>query len=174
MTDTRTSRDSALRADPIERARTNWIDAGWTDSADGMALVTSVMRVQQVLLNTVDDQLRPFGLTFARFEVLMLLRFSSRGELPLGKIGERLQVHPASITNAASRLDSAGLIRRTTNPHDARSVIASITPDGRDVVERAAVRMNEALFSNLPLTTADQHAGFEVLQRWRRAFGDFT
>ena len=59
-----------------------------------MAVVTSIMRVQQVLLARVEAVLRPLGLTFARYEVLMLLRFSRKGCLPVGKIGERLQVHP--------------------------------------------------------------------------------
>ena len=71
--------------DPIELAKQNWNGAGWGDSTAGMALVTSVMRVQQVLLTTIDDLLKPYGLTFARFEVLMLLQFSRAGELPVGK-----------------------------------------------------------------------------------------
>jgi hypothetical protein len=33
-----------------------------------MATVTSVMRVQQILLSAVDGALRPHGLTFARYE----------------------------------------------------------------------------------------------------------
>jgi len=66
--------------------------------------VTSVMRAQQVLLARVDAVLSPFGLTFARFEVLMLLQFSRSGALPLSRIGQRLQVHPASVTNAIDRL----------------------------------------------------------------------
>ena len=88
-----------LANDPIALARDNWRKRGWTDAADGMALVTSIMRIQQDLLSQVDSELRVFGLTFARYEVLMLLEFSREGKLPLGKIGERLQVHPASVTN---------------------------------------------------------------------------
>jgi len=58
-----------------------------------------------MFLSRADAELRPFGLTFARFEVLMLLSFSTTGSLPLGKIGERLQVNPASVTNAVDRLE---------------------------------------------------------------------
>ena len=71
-----------------------------------MALVTSIMRTHQILSARVDATLAPFNLTFARFEVLMLLDFSRAGRLPLGKIGQRLQVHPASVTNAIDRLVS--------------------------------------------------------------------
>ena len=94
-----------LPDDPIDLAHSSWRDQGWGESADGMAVVTSIMRVQQVLLARVEAILRPLGLTFARYEVLMLLRFSRKGFLPVGKIGERLQVHPASVTNAVQLIN---------------------------------------------------------------------
>ena len=95
-----------LAFDPIAEAARQWRAAGWDGEADGMAFVTSVVRAQQILLARIDECLTPFGLTFARFEVLMLLSFSP-GRLPLGKIGARLQVHPASVTNAVDRLEQA-------------------------------------------------------------------
>ena len=115
----------ALPFDPIAEATKNWDGAGWVESSNGMALVTSIMRAQQLLLGRVDEALAPFGLTFARFEVLMLLSFSRRGELPLGKIGQRLQVHPASVTNAIDRLESGGLVVRVPHPHDGRTTLAA-------------------------------------------------
>ncbi len=91
--------------DPIAEAVRNWRGAGWGDAAPGVALVTSIMRTHQIRLSRVDATLTPFGLTFSRFEVLMLLDFSRTGRLPLGRIGARLQVHPASVTNAIDRLE---------------------------------------------------------------------
>ena len=78
-----------LKFDPVAEARAHWVASGWEDAAPGMALVTSVMRVQQVFLAQVDEVLAPHGLTFARYELLMLLTFTRKGELPLGKISER-------------------------------------------------------------------------------------
>ena len=98
-----------------------------------MAVVTSIMRLQQVFLARADAVLRPLGLTFARYEVLMLLSFSRRDALPLGKIGERLQVNPASVTNAVDRLEADGLVTRRSNPDDGRVTLAALTPSGRRV-----------------------------------------
>ena len=162
-----------LESDPIALATSNWTNAGWGDVAEGMALVTSVMRMQQLLLGRVEATLRPFELTFARFEVLMLLTFSSRGELPVGKIGERLQVHPASVTNAVQRLAAAGLAVRSTNPDDGRSILAAITPEGRGVALAAAEALNEQVFADVGLDPADHAATLQVLAAWRQAFGDF-
>jgi DNA-binding MarR family transcriptional regulator len=164
---------TAVAFDPITAAHANWVDEGWASAADGMALVTSVMRVQQLLLGRVEAALRPFELTFARFEVLMLLHFSSRGALPVGKIGERLQVHPASVTNAVQRLAAAGLVGRSTNPDDGRSVIAAITPAGRALVLTAAEALNHDVFADVGVAGDDHGALFHLLAEWRRNHGDF-
>lgn len=158
--------------DPIELARRNWVDAGWADAADGMALVTSIMRVQQLLLGRIESLLRPYDLTFARFEVLRLLAFSRRGELPVGKLGERLQVHPASVTNAVQRLEQAGLVSRRPNPTDGRGVLAAITEPGRSLVERCTEVLNREVFEPLGVDAADVTEGIEMLRRLRLGLGD--
>jgi DNA-binding MarR family transcriptional regulator len=135
--------------DPIAEARRQWEAHGWTDAADGMVLVTSVMRAQQVLLAQVDAQLKPHGLTFARFELLRLLAFSRSGELPLSVIGARLQVHPTSVTSAVDRLQRDGLVERRPHPQDRRSVIAVITPAGHARIEAATTDLND-LFRLMP------------------------
>jgi len=163
----------STNSDPIALAYRNWERAGWEGAAPGMALVTSIMRVQQLLLARVEAALRPFDLTFARFEVLMLLTFSSRGELPVGKIGERLQVHPASVTNAVQRLEEVELVERVANPRDGRSVIARIRPRGRELAHKAAEALNAEVFTHVGLPIDRHAAALEVLAIWRRSHGDF-
>jgi DNA-binding MarR family transcriptional regulator len=163
----------SAHADPIELARRNWVEAGWEDAAIGMAFVTSIVRVQQLILGRIEELLRPYGLTFARFEVLRLLAFSRHGVLPVGKVGERLQVHPASVTNAVQRLEGAELVARHANPDDGRSVLATITPAGRALVERCTDLLNDEVFSALPLGRAELEQGVDLLGDIRRAFGDF-
>ena len=158
--------------DPIELARRNWVDAGWGDAADGMALVTSLVRVHQLVLGRIEELLRPHGLTFARFEVLRLLAFSRAGVLPVGKVGERLQVHPASVTNAVQRLEDAGLVERRANPADGRSVLAAITPAGRRLVESCTAVLNDEVFATLPLAPDQAAAATDALLAVRRSFGD--
>ena len=103
-------RPLGLPFDPIERAGQTWEQRFGPASA--MRAATSVFRVQQILLARFDEVLRPHELTFARYEVLVLLTFSRTGELPLKVIGSRLMVHPTSVTNAIDRLVAAGLRRR--------------------------------------------------------------
>src|SRR6478752_10455322 len=129
------ARHEPLPFDPIEEAARQW-STRW-DAVDGMRAVTSLMRVQQLVLNELDETLRDHGLTFARYEALVLLTFSRRGSLPLGKMGERLQVHPTSVTNIVDRLEADGLVRRVDHPTDRRTTLCEITSDGRDLVAKA-------------------------------------
>lgn len=158
--------------DPIAEARRQWAAHGWEDVADGMAALTSIMRAQQLLLARCDAVLAPFGLTFARYELLTLLSFTRHGELPLGKAGARLQVHPASVTNAVSRLAAAGLVERVPHPTDRRGVLARITPEGRAVAAAATAALNAQVFADLGLTPAEARRLTRLLAKVRAASGD--
>lgn len=163
-----------LPFDPVAEARRQWEAHGWEEAAPGMAVVTSIMRAQQILLARVDEVLAPFGLTFARYELLRLLGFSRAGALPLGKAGARLQVHQASVTNAVDRLEAQGLVRRVRHPTDGRGVLAEITAEGRRVVRRATVELNERVFVDLGLDGIELGDLFSLLHTFRRAAGDFS
>jgi len=161
----------ALPFDPIEEAARQW-DRHYPETTR-MAAVTALMRVHQLVLTELDELLRPLGLTFARYEVLALLSFSRRGALPLGKIGERLQVHATSVTPLVKRLASAGLIERMEHPDDGRAVLASITDAGREVLEQATQAIVGRQFAISSLSEAECLQLSHLLRALRRAAGDF-
>ena len=163
-----------LAFDPIEEARRQWDVHGWADASAGMAMVTSIMRAHQVLIGRVDRALAGLNLSFARYEVLMLLLFSRRGSLPLGKVGARLQVHPASVTNVVNRLESDGLLRRLPHPSDGRTTLAEITTEGRRLAHRATDALNTSVFEGTGLTARQLDQLFGLLRRLRVAEGDFA
>lgn len=138
-----------------------------------MVFVTSVMRTHQILLARVEEALTPFGLSFARYEVLMLLSFSRTGRLPLGKIGQRLQVHPASVTNVIDRLEANGLVKRLAHPEDGRATLAAITRPGRQIARRASHVLNEVVFADPSLGTPGARRAIDMLTDLRHQAGDF-
>src|SRR5215469_15663208 len=137
-----------------------------------MAAVTSVMRVQQLLLSRVEDTLKPFGLTFASYEALRLLAFTRRGSLPMGKMGERLMVHPASVTNAIRRLEDRGLVQRNLSPDDRRVVLATITEEGRAVARSATTALNDSAFGMACVSREQAADATAMLRAIRAAVGD--
>ena len=161
----------ALPFDPIDEAARQW-GRRW-EAVPAMHAVTSLMRVQQLVIGRLDAILRPHGLTFARYEALVLLVFSSRGSLPLGKMGERLQVHPTSVTSIVRRLESSGLVVRRAHPEDGRAVLAEITDAGRRLVDTATRDLVGADFGLGALGDAELHELSELLRPIRQAAGDF-
>jgi DNA-binding MarR family transcriptional regulator len=139
-----------------------------------MMAVTSVMRVQQIWLARLNESLEPFGLTFARYEALMLLYLSRAGSLPLGKMGARLQVHPTSVTNLVDGLERLDYARRTAHPSDRRTTLATITPPGRRAAEDATEALHAIKFGTPPLSKRELDSITAVLRRTRRAAGDYA
>ena len=163
-------RPLGLPFDPIERAARTWEER--FGPAASMRAATSVFRVQQILLSRFDEALKPHRLTFARYEVLVLLTFSRTGQLPLKVIGSRLMVHPTSVTNAIERLVAAGYVERRPNPADGRGVLAVLTDAGRDVVGQATAALTGQDFGLAELPDADLDALFGILKKVRLAAGD--
>jgi DNA-binding MarR family transcriptional regulator len=160
-----------LPFDPIERASELW--AKHIGDPTSMRLATSIMRVQQLIIAELDAALKPYGITFARYEVLVLLSFSSTGRLPLSKIGERLMVHPTSVTNAMDRLQAQGLVRRVADQDDRRRTFAELTPQGEDVLARATERIMSIDFAVKGLDAEEQDRTYDLLRHLRSAAGDF-
>ena len=161
----------SLPFDPIDEAARQWTQR-W-EGVTPMHAVTSLMRVQQLVIGRLDTLLKPHGLSFARYEALVLLVFSSRGSLPLGKMGERLQVHPTSVTSIVRRLVAAGLVERVAHPHDGRAVLAEITESGRRVVEAATADLVAADFGLGVLDAQRLTELSEVLRPIRGDAGDY-
>ena len=138
-----------------------------------MAAATSVMRAQQIVLGAVDTALRRFGLTFARYEALVLLSFTRNGELPLGKMGPRLMIHPTSVTNVVDRLEEDRLVQRVPHPTDRRTTLARITPAGRALAVQATEAVNAVQFGVGALQGEELDHLVHLVEVMRVSAGDF-
>ncbi|AZS38353.1 MarR family transcriptional regulator [Microbacterium sp. 1P10UB] len=163
-----------LPVDPIAEAKRQWIAHGWDDAAVGMTAVTSVIRAQQLLIGRVERTLKPFALSFARYEMLRLLAFTREGRMPMASAIARLQVHPTSVTNTVERLVRDGLVVREPHPTDGRAAILALTDDGRELVERATSALNTEVFAEPGLSGDDIEQLVSIIARLRRASGDFS
>lgn len=158
--------------DPIAQAHRNWSEAGWGDVADAMAAVTSIMRVHQLLLARIEGVLKPFGVSFARYEMLRLLAFTQERALTMGRARSLLQVHPASVSGIVDRLSADGFVRRTAHPGDGRSVVVELTDTGADLVDRATAALNAQVFADPGCEPTDLVDLTRILAAFRRSSGD--
>jgi DNA-binding MarR family transcriptional regulator len=138
-----------------------------------MAAVTSIMRVQQIVMGRLNEVLAPHDLTFPRYEALMLLYLSSRGSLPLGKMGVRLQVHRTAVTNLVDGLERSGYLERSPHPRDRRTTLATITDAGRRVASAATEELNSARFGTEPLRSGELDTLVNILRGLRASADKF-
>jgi DNA-binding MarR family transcriptional regulator len=91
----------------------------------------------------------------------------------MSKIGERLMVHPTSVTNTVDRLAKSGLVARRPNPNDGRGTLASITDKGREVCDAATRDLMEMDFGLSAYDAEECGEIFAMLRPLRVAAADF-
>jgi DNA-binding MarR family transcriptional regulator len=162
-----------LPFDPIAEAERQWRRHWGNAATPSMAAVTSIMRVHQLVMARLNDELKPWELTYPRYEALMLLFFSRTGSLPLGKMGARLQVHPTSVTNLIDGLEKLGYVTRAAHPSDRRTTLAMISDRGRVVAQDATTALNAMRFGTGEMSRTDLATVTDVLRRMREDAGDY-
>jgi DNA-binding MarR family transcriptional regulator len=160
------------RRDPVEDAVAQWHAHGW-EGGERLRAALSVIRVEELIRETSTEVLRPLDLSYARHELLSLLYFTSRGELPLGKLSARLMVHPASVTTTVDSLEKLGLVERAAHPTDRRTTLARITKAGRERVEASTPQLVESRFGLGSLSEEEAGTLAALLRKVREGRGDF-
>lgn len=157
--------------DPIAEAVRQWEqhDLG---ALDHMEATTALMRIQQIIVARIDLELRPYNLTFPQYEALVLLHFSRDGALPLGRMGRRLMVHPATVTNTVDQLEGKGFVKRQPHAADRRSVLAKITPKGRKAAVQASESLVDVKFGIADMTEDEARSIARSIRRFRTRIDD--
>ena len=163
-----------LTKDPIAEIQRNWEKKGWGAAGAGAATVTSIMRTQQILLGRAQAILKPFRLTFARFELLSLLSHARNKRMLMNRASALLQVHPTSITNAVDRLEAAALVLREPHESDRRATVLALTGEGQRVADQASEALNEQLFEHTGFPSEQMDDLNRIMSEFRQRSGDFT
>ena len=128
--------------DLVAEARRNWIERGLGE-VDAMVSVTSLARSHQIVLGRINQTLAPMSLTFSRYEALALLSFARKNSMAMARLGERLQVHPTSVTSTIDRLERDGLVQRSPHPSDRRATLVTLTAAGKKLAGEATTSLEE-------------------------------
>ncbi|MFF4135447.1 MarR family winged helix-turn-helix transcriptional regulator [Streptomyces mirabilis] len=80
------------------------------------------------LRRVVDDSMTTGGLSLARTKVLQVL--DRRGTVRQSVLAQELGQAPRSVTQSVEALEREGLVERTADPHDGRSKLVRLTPEG--------------------------------------------
>ena len=157
--------------DPVRLADANWRAHGW-DTGEHFAASLSLYRTDDLIRLFDEAALRPHGLTRSRHEALALLYFSRHGEMALGRLGQRLLVHPTSVTSTVDALERLGHVRRVAHPADRRATLAQITAKGRRAIEASIGIMAADGCGLAELTERQASDLFALLAKVRADAGD--
>ncbi|HEV3354693.1 MAG TPA: MarR family transcriptional regulator [Acidimicrobiales bacterium] len=157
-------------SDPIAAGRQRWERKYGKGAADAMEAVSSLVRVREILVHFMDEQLAEADMSFGDYDVLQVISDYGKGSLPLGKIASKARRffnHQTSMTNVVSRLVDRGLLTMRQDPDDKRVTLAELTPLGKRRLKKAHESLAAVQFGLGQLAKPDQRALNDLLHQVR-------
>jgi len=124
------------RQDPVDWSREQWI-AHDQPAPDQFTAMVAILRTHQTMTAAIDATLRTRELTRTGYLLMTTLQLSRDGSRPLGQLSRHLMVHPTTVTLALDQLEKRKLVERNPHPTDRRTILAALTPAGREVLDKA-------------------------------------
>lgn len=101
------------------------------------------------------------GLTVAQARALIALN----GPLPMRALADHLVCDASNATGLIARMETRGLVQRTTSPRDRRSKVVTTTPEGREVTQRIRTDLRAVRAALEALTPEERTALLPLLNR---------
>lgn len=100
-----------------------------------------VARLERALRHEINDRVRPHGLTTLQYTTLSVL--GRRGGLSNAQLARRAYMTPQSMSEVIDALEKKGLIARSPHPNHRRVFPATLTAEGRRVLEACETAVDE-------------------------------
>jgi DNA-binding MarR family transcriptional regulator len=111
----------------------------------------AITRTARRLRQEAEEELSPS-------QAAALATVERHGPLTPSELADREQVKRPTVTRVVARLEEAGLVGRTRDPHDGRSSLVAVTPAGRELVARIRARKDVYLARRLRELDGEERA----------------
>ena len=92
-----------------------------------------------LLTDRLDDDLRrEFGISLTEYEILVRLSERDGRRLRMAQLADALAHSRSRVTHTVTRLERAGLVRRSTSPEDGRGIVCAMTEAGWALLQEMA------------------------------------
>ncbi|MFD6860538.1 MarR family winged helix-turn-helix transcriptional regulator [Rhodococcus sp. NPDC060086] len=122
----------------------NWLTAeeqnAWRRYMDGNS------RLMEVLNRNLHDQ---HGLSLAEYRILVMLTEAEEGSVRMSELADGVLSSRSRLTHQIRRMESDGMVVRSSCPDDGRGVLATITDEGRRRLAEAAPTHVDDVRTNL-------------------------
>src|ERR1700689_71787 len=163
----------ADREDAVEWSREHWV-AGGQPAPEQFTAMAAILRTHQAMTASIDASLRAYDLTRTAYLLMTTLQLSRDGTRPLGQLSKHLMVHPTTVTLAMDQLEKRRLLKRKPHPPDRRTLLASLTPAGRDLLAKVTADLAGASFGLSGVDDKLAARVVSVLQQGRLKIGDIS
>jgi DNA-binding MarR family transcriptional regulator len=159
------------RQDPVEWSREQWI-AHDQPAPDKFTAMASILRTHQAITASIDATLRTHDLTRTGYLLMTTLLLSRDDTRPLGQLSKHLMVHPTTVTLALDQLEKRKLVKRNPHPTDRRTILAVLTPAGREMLDKATKSLADGDFGLAGVDSELSGRVIGVLGEVRERIGD--
>ena len=128
-----------------------------------------MLRVHATVFRELDRRLlADHGFGVDAYGVLITLVGAPGRMLTIGELGAQRNLTPSGVSRSVDRLENVGLIERSPNPADGRSLLVQLTPDGLARL-RAAQVTHHAVVRELLLARLDDADLSCLGELWEKA-----
>jgi DNA-binding MarR family transcriptional regulator len=158
--------------DPVDWAKHYWEQQGLAGDEQRFLALTSLLRFQRIVADSVDSELKKHGLNMTDYLLLMTLQLSETGTRLISSLARNLLVHATTATLATDRLEQREMLQRSPHPTDRRATCVTITDKGRETANNATRALTGVDFGMHGSTPDDVLQLREALKAMRRSAGD--
>lgn len=127
-----------LDADVVGRGMAQWRAERPDIDSSGKAVIGRLLHLEDLVLESVNKALAPYGLKYQEYGVLATLRVSGAPfRMTPSQLQGALLFSSGGLSNLLKRLEAGGWIRRSAHPDDGRGVLVGLTSQGRRLADRA-------------------------------------
>jgi DNA-binding MarR family transcriptional regulator len=158
--------------DPVQWMRLYWEQQN-DDDPSGFLAMSSLLRLHHLMTNALERCLRAeFTISLTDYQILKALQLSETGTWLLSRMAWHLMVHATTVTLAVERLAARDLVQRHSHPHDKRTTLVTITPDGRRLADAATDSLARMDFGLPGMTASQARSLIATMGRLRAGAGD--
>ncbi|MEV6838298.1 MarR family transcriptional regulator [Streptomyces sp. NPDC051133] len=145
--------------DPVDAIIDQWAAVRPDLDTRAMEVFGRIFRLSRAMSDRMEKAYAPYGISRGEFDVLATLRRSGEPyTLSPRRLSATLMLTTGGMTGRLDKLERAGLLRRSPDPHDRRGLQVTLTPKGLDVIDQA-VGAGLAAQTEALSTLDDEQAG---------------
>ncbi|MEU8028394.1 MarR family transcriptional regulator [Streptomyces sp. NPDC049099] len=124
--------------DPVDAIVDQWAAVRPDLDYRAMEVFGRIYRLSRAMGDRMEKAYQPYGISRGEFDVLATLRRAGEPyTLSPRQLSATLMLTTGGMTGRLDKLEKAGLLRRSPDPHDRRGLKVTLTEKGLDVIDRA-------------------------------------